>query len=56
MYFRVSKYTNIDTRYTMISCIVYKALLTTVVSFAFNLILPIGKTSRLTNSHVYLYY
>ena len=26
MYFRVSKYTNIETRYTMISCIVYKAL------------------------------
>ena len=27
MYFRVSKYTNIDTRYTMISCIVYKDLI-----------------------------
>ena len=36
MYFRVSKYTNIDTRYTMISCIVYKALLWSVVKALWN--------------------
>ena len=29
MYFRVLKYTNNDTRYTKLSCIVYKALMYT---------------------------